>query len=390
MRQFDEFLRQGLMGANLAQYEGVLRGLPDWEPDFSPQYRRERMRLLADPWKWVRRRARPLWRRIARSAACIVLTSAVLFGALLAASPTVRAKVAQWVQETFWGVFFDGLGQRQQAIVDGMEIGGDTAEPSADGPLPQADPLLPPPAEHDGVTVTPLRILGAKNRLYLVLEIRAPEGTVLTPEGVGLSYSLFGSLRPSPAWSAEHPTEMPLSGGRFSVLEAGTREPNVLVGVVEDTTSFDVGGASYQIRALYRQTETGERETVFEAPDFKTGAWEIPIPEDLNESWVLEPQVEGVSLTWDGRTMTLQSMGVSPLGIWWNYRQADSTSPWPQEVRVALRMADGREIEALQQLSTGDMGYVTGSASFEKPVDLSQAEAVLWGDAVIPLEQPEN
>lgn len=181
-----------------------------------------------------------------------------------------------------------------------------------------------------------------------------------------------------------------MSGGRFTVLEAGTREPNVLVGVVEDTTSFDVGGASYQLRALCRHTADGGRETIFEAADWKTGSWDIPIPEDLNEDRVLEPQVEGVSLTRDGRTMTLLSMSISPLGIWWNYQQADSDSPWPGEVRVALRMADGREIKALQRLSTGDMGYgLTGSASFEKPVDLSRAEAVLWGDVVIPLEQPE-
>ena len=46
MRQFDEMLRRGLMEANLAQYETVLEKLPDWEIDFSPKYRRERMRLL--------------------------------------------------------------------------------------------------------------------------------------------------------------------------------------------------------------------------------------------------------------------------------------------------------------------------------------------------------
>ena len=377
----------------------MLDRVPDWEPDYSPKYRRERTRLLADPWGWVRRRTRPVWKRAVQAVACVALACAVALGTLMAASPAVRARVAEWVQETFWGAFFGGLGQRQQEIVDGMEIGGETegeaaskeaAETDAEDPTPQADPRLPPPAEHDGVTVTPLRILGAKNRLYLVLEIRAPEGTVLSPEGGGAGYSLLGSTRPSAAWSAEHPREMPVSGGRFTVLEAGTREPNVLVGVVEDTTSFDVGGASYQIRALYRQTADGGRETVFEAPDWKTGSWDIPIPEDLNADRVLEPQVEGVSLTQDGRTMALLSISVSPLGVWWNYQLEDSEYLWPQ-VRVALRLVDGREIEATEQLSTGDMGYgLTGSASFEKPVDLSQAEAVLWGGVVIPLEQPSG
>ncbi len=103
MRQFDEMLRRGLMEANLAQYETVLEKLPDWEIDFSPKYRRERMRLLADPWNWVRRRARPMWKRAARTAACVVLACTVALGALMAVSPTVRAAVTRWFRETFEG-----------------------------------------------------------------------------------------------------------------------------------------------------------------------------------------------------------------------------------------------------------------------------------------------
>lgn len=80
MRQFDEMLRRGLMEANLAQYETVLEKLPEWEPDFSPRYRRERTRLLADPWGWVRRRAggrrtRLNWRLIAVIAALLLLSA---------------------------------------------------------------------------------------------------------------------------------------------------------------------------------------------------------------------------------------------------------------------------------------------------------------------------
>lgn len=99
MEQFDKRLRQGLMDANLAQYETVLVRLDGWEPDFSPRYCRERMRLLADPWNWVKRRARPAWKRAARNAACILLACTVAFGALMAASPTVRAAVEKWLRE---------------------------------------------------------------------------------------------------------------------------------------------------------------------------------------------------------------------------------------------------------------------------------------------------
>ena len=103
MRRFDDVLRQGLMEANLAQYETVLEKLPDWEPDFSPRYLRERTRLLADPWSWVKRRERPMWRQIARNVACVLLACTVAFGALMAVSPTVRASVFGWFRSFVGG-----------------------------------------------------------------------------------------------------------------------------------------------------------------------------------------------------------------------------------------------------------------------------------------------
>lgn len=55
---------------------------------------------------------------------------------------------------------------------------------------------------------------------------------------------------------------------------------------------------------------------------------------------------------------------------------------------MALRMKDGSIVEAAPgQLTMGDMGTgCTAAVDFAKPVDLSQAEAVLWGDVEIPLE----
>lgn len=99
MRQFDEMLRRGLMAANLAEYTSELDDLPSWEPDFSPKYRRERTRLLANPRSWARRRARPVWKRAARTAACVALACTVALGALMAASPTVRAAVNTWLRQ---------------------------------------------------------------------------------------------------------------------------------------------------------------------------------------------------------------------------------------------------------------------------------------------------
>ena len=375
MTQFDILLRQGLMDANLEQYGRVLQNAEDREPNFSPRYLRERMRLLADPQNWEKRQARPAprRRRIPRGVAVAI---AVLLLITAAAAVTV----------SLWVSYFGGLDQRQQEIIGDMELNGEkTEEPETW--VEKTAALLPPPVEHDGVTITPLRLLGAKNKLYLALEIRAPEGTVFSPED---RYELFDGMQVP----EERRTEMLGSSGSFAVLEAGTREPNVLVGVAEKTTSFDVGGCSYVVRALYRFTPDGEQETVFGGWNPEAGptdSWEIPIPEDLNQDQLLEPDVEGLSMTDGGKTMTLLSMSVSPLGIWWKYR-LEGEDPWPR-VRVVLRMRDGSEVEAAPgQLTMGDMGSgCTASIDFAKPVDLSQAEAVLWGDVAIPLEQgPET
>ena len=375
MTQFDILLRQGLMDANLEQYGRVLQNAEDREPNFSPRYLRERMRLLADPQNWEKRQARPAprRRRIPRGVAVAI---AVLLLITAAAAVTV----------SLWVSYFGGLDQRQQEIIGDMELNGEkTEEPETW--VEKTAALLPPPVEHDGVTITPLRLLGAKNKLYLALEIRAPEGTVFSPED---RYELFDGMQVP----EERRTEMLGSSGSFAVLEAGTREPNVLVGVAEKTTSFDVGGCSYVVRALYRFTPDGEQETVFGGWNPEAGptdSWEIPIPEDLNQDQLLEHDVEGLSMTDGGKTMTLLSMSVSPLGIWWKYR-LEGEDPWPR-VRVVLRMRDGSEVEAAPgQLTMGDMGSgCTASIDFAKPVDLSQAEAVLWGDVEIPLEQgPEK
>ena len=375
MTQFDILLRQGLMDANLEQYGRVLQNAEDREPNFSPRYLRERMRLLADPQNWEKRQARPAprRRRIPRGVAVAI---AVLLLITAAAAVTV----------SLWVSYFGGLDQRQQEIIGDMELSGEKTEEPETG-VEKTAALLPPPVEHDGVTITPLRLLGAKNKLYLALEIRAPEGTVFSPED---RYELFDGMQVP----EERRTEMLGSSGSFAVLEAGTREPNVLVGVAEKTTSFDVGGCSYVVRALYRFTPDGEQETVFGGWNPEAGptdSWEIPIPEDLNQDQLLEPDVEGLSMTDGGKTMTLLSMSVSPLGIWWKYR-LEGEDPWPR-VRVVLRMRDGSEVEAAPgQLTMGDMGSgCTASIDFAKPVDLSQAEAVLWGDMEIPLEQgPET
>lgn len=96
-KSFDAMLRQALLEANWREYHSAWEKAED--PPFSPTYRRWRTRLLADPFGWVKKQLRPLWAKVLRTAACLVLASAVALGSLMAVSPTVRAAVLNWLRE---------------------------------------------------------------------------------------------------------------------------------------------------------------------------------------------------------------------------------------------------------------------------------------------------
>lgn len=90
----DELLRRALMEANALDAEEISA-----PPGRSAHYQRERLRLCASPFGWARQQAKPLWKRMLRGAACFLLIGTLLFGTLMAASPTVRAAVARWFTE---------------------------------------------------------------------------------------------------------------------------------------------------------------------------------------------------------------------------------------------------------------------------------------------------
>lgn len=81
MTWFDQMLPQALMDANLADLDDVFRQTEDTEVRFSPRYLQGRMKLLADPWKWMEcqersgRRRRLDWKLIALAAALLLLSA---------------------------------------------------------------------------------------------------------------------------------------------------------------------------------------------------------------------------------------------------------------------------------------------------------------------------
>ena len=109
---FETVLRRGLMDANLLDFREVLDNAVT--PDFSAKYLRQRMRMLANPYGWMRRMIRPVWKQVLYRAACVLLACLLTLGALMAASPTVRAAVLNWFRE-FTGsvVHYFSRGERE-------------------------------------------------------------------------------------------------------------------------------------------------------------------------------------------------------------------------------------------------------------------------------------
>ena len=94
MTWFDQVLPQALMDANLADLEDIFRQTEDVEARFSPRYLRERMKLLADPWRWIERQERSGRRRrldwkLAALAAALLLLSAC-------AAAAFAGRFSQW------------------------------------------------------------------------------------------------------------------------------------------------------------------------------------------------------------------------------------------------------------------------------------------------------
>ena len=79
MLPFDQWLPQALMDANLAELESIFQQTEDVEVNFSPWYLRERMKLLADPGRWIEgyssRRRKLDWKLIALAAALLLLSA---------------------------------------------------------------------------------------------------------------------------------------------------------------------------------------------------------------------------------------------------------------------------------------------------------------------------
>ena len=92
--EFDVLLRRALLDGVREEYKAVLTadGAALAEPAFSLGYLRWRQKLLKDPF----RTAKPQWKKVLQTAACLLLALG-LSGVLIWTNPTTRAWVEQYI-----------------------------------------------------------------------------------------------------------------------------------------------------------------------------------------------------------------------------------------------------------------------------------------------------
>ncbi len=134
MNLTEEMLRQAAQEVT----EEWLRRIPEEPHTFSRRFRRRMRPLLANPVGYVRSAARPLWRKVLRAAACVVLACALALGTLRAVSPETYAAVVQWVAEWYQNhvvYYFRGTPEEEElpryaitALPEGYEETGEPVE----------------------------------------------------------------------------------------------------------------------------------------------------------------------------------------------------------------------------------------------------------------------
>lgn len=98
-QELDTLMRRVLLDSLKLDLEGATGNELPFEP--TPRYQRQMTAMLADPLKWARKRARPIWKKVIQKVAVILLVFSLSLGSLMAASPTVRAAVIRWVTEWY-------------------------------------------------------------------------------------------------------------------------------------------------------------------------------------------------------------------------------------------------------------------------------------------------
>ena len=314
-------------------------------------------------------------------------------GAIAALAAVLLVGSAAAVTVSLWDGFFGGLDPSEQAVVD--TLSGD----------------LPGAVSSNGAVMTPLAAFGEDGVFYLMLEIQAPEGTVLPAlNGEQGTYQLFGAEILDGEWLELREPDGGDVDFSYSIeptwLEDDDPTDNVIRVVVSILADGDLEGKVLHIPGLWKQSVTKAYTEIF------SGDFDFPLSSGLVEEGLLAVDVTGITAQSPYGPLDLDYLELSPLGLRWGYHYNEDTAQaaWEAENSVGdalvtsddgealtfsemltpsgelvLVLRDGTRVEMANSFGEYGAGWTEQSGFFTRPVDLAQADYLLWGGAKIPL-----
>lgn len=292
--------------------------------------------------------------RWARRGAAAALAAVLLAGSALAAG-------------ALWERYFGALDENQQAVIQTL---------SQDLPA----------AESNGTTMTPLAAFGDQDFYYLMLEIRAPENTVLRDysEDEGY-YQLFGDTLEEGVTLTDDNGQDVLCTLDYEWFNDDPTD-NVLTAVIrlwsmEDVNLCDGTDKVLHIPGLWVQSPDKIYTPIL------TGGWDFNIGTHSGGIESLTPDVTGVTVEdEDCGTMTMEYLRLSPLGMRIRHSWSEPREGILPGAPLSVVMEDGSEIFLKDTVGSCGENWDEEYGPFEAPIDLDKAVAVRWGTALLSLE----
>ncbi|MCI8857229.1 MAG: DUF4367 domain-containing protein [Clostridiaceae bacterium] len=98
-QELDQLMKQILLDAVKLDMEELDKTDAVFTP--SARYRRQMAAMQRNPLKWMRQKARPLWKRILRQAAMLFLVLSAGFGCVMVTVPSARGAAVRWMLEWY-------------------------------------------------------------------------------------------------------------------------------------------------------------------------------------------------------------------------------------------------------------------------------------------------
>ncbi|MDD3346881.1 DUF4367 domain-containing protein [Oscillibacter sp.] len=164
---FDAKLKDALLRAAIVDFAEALSA-PEEEPEWTLSYRRSRRKMLSGPDQWYKNKRKPVWKKMLQSVACLLLAVSLTLGTLMAASPTVRAAVLNWLREFIeYAVIYRGVEAPRPIPPEILDSGEGKSTETSTVEAPSSFAEIIQSAQEDASTVNSSQGVDTTVRVYL-------------------------------------------------------------------------------------------------------------------------------------------------------------------------------------------------------------------------------